>query len=197
VRLVLPGPGGEAEGRVFDPSGLPVPGAAVLLGSSSGRKQTERGDWVRTAPPAQLLTDAAGRFHAEGLALGKTRVLVRAKGLVPWAGSCLVEADRSQVIEVRLEQGVTITGTVKDAAGRAQPGAEVWSGDGSLYSDFYLTPRTRTARDGSFRLGGVQAGEIRVHTWWGGEPYSAASAELAGAAGQTLACDLVLQPKKR
>jgi RNA polymerase sigma-70 factor (ECF subfamily) len=197
LRLVFPGRGGEAEGRVFDPSGLPVPGAAVLLGSGSRQKKTERGEWVRTAPPMPLLTDSAGRFHAEGLALGTTPIVVRAKDLVAWAGSIVVEADRPQVIEVRLEQGVTITGTVKDAAGRAQPGAEVWSGDRSLYSDFYLTPRTRTARDGSFRLGGVPAGEIRVHTWWGGEPYSEASAELAGAAGQTLACDLVLQPKKR
>jgi RNA polymerase sigma-70 factor (ECF subfamily) len=186
LRIELVAAGGGVAGIVLGPDGRPVRGAVVRVGE--GRLDALLAT-VQGAPPlpAQVRTDADGRFNAIGLPVGACPVQVRASGLGPWAGTCEVAAGRTASVDVRLDAGVTCSGTLRTEAGEPVDRARVRSGrDGDFLQYF-----ARTAADGSFTLEGLPTTECEV--WAAESEHGKASARVRGAAGSTVRCELVLK----
>src|SRR5262249_50278115 len=136
--------------------------------------------------PAQVRTDADGRFLAVGVPVGTCPVQVRAVGLAPWAGTCEVAAGLTASVNVRLQAGVTCSGFVRSETG--VPLADVIARSGRA-GDF-LQYFARTAAAGSFTLKGLPVGESEV--WAAVPPHGKASARVRGEAGGSVRCELVL-----
>jgi hypothetical protein len=185
VRIELQPNGGAIDGLVVDTSGRPVEGAVVRVGVGS----TEA---IRAGPqgapplPAQLRTDAAGRFRAIGVAAGTQPVAVRTADHAPWRGTCEVVPGATVAMHVVLTAGVTCAGTVRDDGGAAVADAEVGAGDpGEL-----ARARTRSGPDGTFTLAALPIDGFVVAAHKDG--VGNASAALRGGPGETVRCELRL-----
>lgn len=157
VLLTLGGRGGALAGTVVDPAGHPVPGALVRVGE--GRLDSVRpvGD-AAPAPPHQVVTDAAGAFLAVGLAPGERTVVVRAEGLAPWRGTCLIQEGQCMTCEVALRSGSIVHGVVRGPDGVPVAGCTVSTGDvGDLAYSREVTPLA-----GTYRFDGLAAGSHPV-----------------------------------
>ena len=185
LRIELKAAGGCVSGRVVDADGKPVRDAVVRVGAG-------KIDFLISFPmgapplPAQVRTDADGRFLAVGVPVGACQVQVRAAGLGPWTGTCQVAAGLTADVLVRLEAGVTCSGVARTEAGEPVNDTMVRSGrDGDFLQYF-----ARTTADGSFTLTGLPAGEFEV--WAASESHGKASVRLRGEAGASVRCELVL-----
>ena len=138
--------------HVFAPDGSPAAGAAIAV-ASAGRHHR-----IRHAHDADNKTDGEGRTTIE--VRGGSRYTLEAR-LAPWveASSTLDLSegrDAPEVVEIRMQAGVTIGGTVVDAGGEPRPGV-------------YVTVADREAiqadAQGAFEMPGVGAGVLvlRVH----------------------------------
>lgn len=144
VRLAL-SPGGGVDGEVRDArlGGTP-PGARLEL--------TAAGDKPR------LVSLAAGRFSVTALPPGRAVLVASAPGYVTLTRELdVVAGDRLHDVTVRdvrleLERGGAVVGRVRDDRGDAVADAVVT----------VAGRRTRTARDGAFRVDGVPPGRARV-----------------------------------
>lgn len=144
--------GALVRGRVLGPDGRGVDAARVRLGEPSSRLGSPSGaSWED------------GSFELRNAPPGTGLLFVRARGFVPTQLTVVVPAGEPEVlgVEVRLTPGHSISGRVTDRAGRglhririsphansadvAEPGAEAY-----------------TARDGSFRLFDLPAGEVML-----------------------------------
>ncbi|MBK7876878.1 MAG: sigma-70 family RNA polymerase sigma factor [Planctomycetes bacterium] len=168
VELVLDDAGGALEGRVLGQDGRPADDAMVLAGDPSRFRvvQLEDGASAIEGLPLATRTDAAGDFRLEGLVPGATRVLVRprTKGPVPlaaWSGEVEIVAGRTARLDVNLEPGVELTGTVTDSAGAPVFGALVELEPSRLASPLEGY-RAQTSPDGTYRLANVRAGAIEL-----------------------------------
>lgn len=158
VRLELPGAGGEVEGTVVDARGRPVADAVVRVGA--GRLDTVIGGPDGAAPtPVQVWTDTAGIFAVAGVAPGAQPITVRAAGLAPWRGACVVVASASVRMAITLAEGATVSGFVTDEEGA--PIADVLISVGE--SGDLAESRARSGADGSYSLTGLTAGEVTLH----------------------------------
>ncbi len=97
-------------GRVVDSSGGPVVGALVSVRSAARAYPKQFGD----PNGYEALTDAEGRFTAEGLAPGTYDVTARQLGLAP-ARVTDVASGRKDLV-LTLARGTKLEGTVRDAA---------------------------------------------------------------------------------
>jgi hypothetical protein len=111
------------------------------------------------------LTDSSGRFEISGLAPGETRLLADAPGYLK--AEEVVQAlsgDLADNVELVLEKGFTIIGTVSDERGQPIIGVEVNASPletGSAPSGIGLATAISDG-DGGFRLEGLPRGTIRV-----------------------------------
>jgi protocatechuate 3,4-dioxygenase beta subunit len=155
LRPLVLRPARSAEGRVLDPRGRPVPGAAVLVVSQS---PTPKG-LPRMEEPIEITTDVEGRFRVPLLALGKIGLAVRARGFVPASVDGLTLNPGKGVADlgtVSLEAAARLAGRVVDPSERPVAEAEVHlegrpGGAG---------PAAVTGAAGQFSLDGLRAGEI-------------------------------------
>jgi uncharacterized GH25 family protein len=166
--------GGVLAGRVLDAvSGGPVEGAQVLAVVGrigfGGRGGGGQGD-TRTSTTVGR-TNAEGRFRLEGMLPGPVAAWqVRASGHVMatanvFAGSGWpdVEAGKVTEVEVRLERGGVLTGSVRDAAsGQGIPGATVSAIQRGGFAFFAGSPSTTTDAEGGYRIEGVPAGDHQL-----------------------------------
>jgi uncharacterized GH25 family protein len=84
--------GGRIEGKVTDPKGAAIPGAAVTI-----TNQVTKQDFT-------AVTDAQGRYKVEGLPAGSYTVRVSSKGFNDGRREDVnVEDDATATIDVRLE----------------------------------------------------------------------------------------------
>jgi hypothetical protein len=97
-------------GRVVDSGGGPVAGALVSVRTAARAYPKQFGDPLGY----EALTDAEGRFTAEGLSSGTYDVTARQLGLAP-ARVTDVAAGRKDLL-LTLAQGTKLEGTVRDAA---------------------------------------------------------------------------------
>lgn len=152
LRLVLGPAAGAVEGQVVDEHGALIAGALVQVGDG-----TSTGVRANEAPfPAQVRSDAEGRFRALGVLAGARRVQARAVGFAPWSGSVEVAAFGAVPLRIELRPGGVVHGRVVDAAGQAIAKAEVRVGD---WHDL-VHYRGFTAADGGFELVGLPIGEV-------------------------------------
>jgi RNA polymerase sigma factor (sigma-70 family) len=154
VRLVL-APDAALTGVVLDQRRRPVPEARVVaaIGTVPNRRNTIG------------FSDQAGRFRIEGLGAGPLSVsAVHDLGLTEVEAGTLETGDRKHV-ELILGQGASVTGTVRTESGRPAAGVQVFAITASAYTASpWPTPTAgaQTAADGSYRLGGLPAGEIVI-----------------------------------
>jgi RNA polymerase sigma factor (sigma-70 family) len=185
VRLELGGNGGVVDGLVVDPDGAPVANAVAFVG---GGRTTGAVVGLQGGPPAAALarTDAEGRFRAVGIPAGDQPVQVRAAGLAPFHGACVVPAGGSTSLRVTLTPGAIVRGVVRNAADVPVRGAEVEVGDWDELAHFVA----RSAADGSFELRGLPAGELEVKAK--SDKDGRARQRVHTEAGQRATCDLLL-----
>ncbi|MFY9344177.1 MAG: sigma-70 family RNA polymerase sigma factor [Planctomycetota bacterium] len=185
VRIELLAVGGVVEGIVLGPDGEPVPDAIVRVGEgrTDGIFSSNQG-----APPlpAQVRTDAVGRFVAIGVPVGPQPLMARATGLAPWRGSCEVAAGGATAARIVLSPGVTCLGRVLDEAGNPVPAARVTVGK----SGDFVQYRVVADESGLFTLRGLPSGEVEV----AGEKRGVgkATVRVAGEPGGTVECVLRL-----
>ena len=168
ITIELPDPGGSTVVVVKDPDGVPVADAQVSIGGrqvkvlgSSGVPihVLPDGSWRLPPPPLQGRTDSMGRFSAVGVDLGSVPVTVRADGWPGWSGTVQVDAATTAWLQVRLESGVTLSGTIRREDEAPAEGIVVTATGNTR------TTWTSTATDasGDYRLENVTPGLIEVH----------------------------------
>lgn len=190
LRIVLPANGGAVAGVVVDRAGAPIADAVVRVGKGVTEHilPTSQG-----APPlpAQVRTDADGRFLALGVPAGTQAVQVRAPLLAPWQGSCEVAANGTAALRVVLDQGVTCLGVVRQEDGAPAAGMPVRVGQEGDFLRYFAV----AAADGSFALHGLPTGtfEVWAHSYERGRSQlGRASVTLHGEPGATLHAELLL-----
>ena len=134
-------------GRVVaDDSGDPIPNARVTLAG------------VKAGAPVTL-TDAGGNFRFAAPTLDRYTVAVEKTGFARREAA----AGGGSSIEVRLQRGAAISGTVTDEFGEpvlgARIGAETRAGPASTPT---MIATTDTDENGEFRLAGLAAGSVFV-----------------------------------
>jgi hypothetical protein len=101
----------------------------------------------------------------------------------------LAEGETIQGVRVRMVRGASVRGVVRDAAGRAVPGAHVSGLDGTI-----LGPRSATTDGaGAFLIEGFFAGEVQVNASVPGSPGARGVATVTVVAGETVEADIVLK----
>lgn len=184
VKIQLMAAGGTLSGAVWDPAGWPVVGARVRVGLDlrSGPVTSMGIDPANV--PAR--TDGEGRFRIVGLKPGEHPVFVRAEGLAPWKGQCVITARAGTALRVDLGAGATVTGVVRDENGAPLADVDVSAGLGREFAH----AGTETAGDGTFKLTGLAPGELEVSAWH--QSLGETKAVVAAVAGATVSCDMVL-----
>lgn len=142
-------------GRVLDEAGLGLAAARVEVGAAyPGMLEFDDGSQHTGPPPRRLFTEAEGRFALDGLEPGPLEVRAYAAGHAP--GRAVA---RDAEVELVLAPEARVAGHVRLSDGRAAAGVEIIGSNGDLGE-----VTTRTATDGSFRLGGLLEGarELRA-----------------------------------
>ena len=112
-----------------------------------------------TAPyPAWVSTDAQGRFAIEGIECGEVPLVASVNGCAPWYGLVHVDPHTQTRVEVRLQIGASVSGTVRNADGTPAAGVGVHA----LGSSLMLSNSAGTDAQGAYRITSLAAGEYRV-----------------------------------
>src|SRR5262245_2824470 len=196
VELVLPGPGASLAGLVQDTSGTPLGGVEVLIGAElTDDGQREDGQIVPDAPPRQVTSDADGSFLVHGLAPGPLEVHARAPGY----GTADVEVELAPGETGRctlvLPAEARVAGVARDGDGRPLAGVQITGGArwwvesiGSVGP--FCGREAHTAADGSFVLGGLEAGRWTIEANGGTNGHTRSTLQLH--AGEETRWDVVL-----
>lgn len=105
-----------------------------------------------------LLTDASGQFELGGV--GDSEVQLTAVRAHERSPRVTVPAGQRGPVELRLNLGGRISGTVRGSGGEPMPGAEISATQvRPSYSRLLPSARTRTNAEGAFELVGVAPGE--------------------------------------
>ncbi|MEM8711394.1 MAG: carboxypeptidase-like regulatory domain-containing protein [Planctomycetota bacterium] len=156
VELVLDRKGSALAGRVVDGLGVGIEGAHVL---------------VEMENPLFATTDEVGRFALPaGLPDGDHVVVTRARGMAVAVTSVHVEGAATEV-EISMQRGVQITGTVLSPDGTPAAHAHVWIAPPASRWQQYGHGRrssTRADQEGRFRLRRVLPGPmaLRAQAGW-------------------------------
>lgn len=151
--------GGVITGVVRDGgTKAPVPGARVAI--QDGMPMP--GDWQEGVARNEAVSDAKGQFRLEGIGRRAATVVARANGYGP---ATRADARAGMRLELFLFPGPTLSGTVRDGAGRAVAGASV-----RLFASGWSQPPPVDATDGSgrFTAAGIEPGEYWVVVRAGG-----------------------------
>ncbi len=167
LRRVASGPltvrlerGGVITGIVSEAEGKrPIAGARVGVGGGLALP----GDWQEDATRNEATTDAKGRFRLEGIGRLPQTLKARARGFGPAERSGVRSGER---VEIFLFPGATLSGTVRDDAGRPVEGAVVRAEGGGLWSA--SPPAERTDERGGFVMPGLEPGDYVVVARQGG-----------------------------
>lgn len=164
IALRLMDPGVRISGRVVDSTGKPVAGAHVTFGGTSREDRVDRRT-IRPRPQ-RLFTGDDGAFRIEGvspvdLQSGSLELRVDAPGFAPHvrrlpAGADIAARDHT----VRLDDGITLVGNVRNADDRPAVGAQI-----AVTADSLLpgTPVIGTADEaGNFRIDRLPRTRVRI-----------------------------------
>jgi RNA polymerase sigma factor (sigma-70 family) len=159
-RLSLDTPGVIVAGTVLDPAERPVTAWLQI-------EYAERFGGSPRPVPLIVRSDERGRFAFENVPVGDVAIAVLPEALAPFEDSLAVPEEGIPDLRIVLEAGVTITGSIRTAAGEPAQGASVevgfyGRGHGGIPDDEFLGRGTSAGPDGSFRLVGVRPGEFEV-----------------------------------
>ena len=157
VRLVLRGPGAALSGRVVDAEGAPVAGALVQVGPDNHRYEIGEtkieGNQLRGLV---VESDAEGRFRVEGIRPGEIPLRAIRAGFARWKGTTTASPGSEAEVEIRLGPGAVLAGSVLNGDGHPVRNAIVTVRDST--GEFHMW--AVVAKDGSYRLGDLPAGEF-------------------------------------
>jgi protocatechuate 3,4-dioxygenase beta subunit len=146
--------GGAVTGVVAEADGnRPVAGARVSVDQWLVLPR----DWEEDATRNETTTDARGRFRLEGIGRKPVTIAARAPGFARAERHPVRAGDR---VEIFLFPGATLSGTVRDEAGKSMKGAVVRAEGGGLWSA--APPAERTDAQGAFVMSGVEPGDYVV-----------------------------------
>jgi hypothetical protein len=147
-------PAARLAGRVLDRhSQDPVAGATVWL----------RLDRVEGWVDRETVSDAGGRFTFDDLAAGGYVVLARDQQRVGLAPTVSVGIAQGADVDVLIERGRAIKGTVVDAEGKGLAAVRVMAG---RFDPPWERPVTvKSGADGAFTLEGLLPAKYRVNAW--------------------------------
>lgn len=152
-------PAATIRGQVFGPDGSPLPGARVFPVRAGDEPRCYFQEEGPPCPSAELAdSDSEGRFVLGPLSPGWYWLRVNSPGLQTGIKKA-IRAEAGTVVEgveIRLPEGVAVTGRVLDPEGLPIPGAIV--GVVGETEDAW----TETDDDGSFRVEAFEAGEISL-----------------------------------
>jgi len=191
LTLVLQGRGSGLALRLTGPDGRAVAGARTLL-SSLDRESYPTEGYPQPVPRHErpqrvwLVSDAQGRCEAPGLPPGPTEVVVVAPALASYQTTVELVAGTTQALDIALDAGLTLQGTVRASDGAPLAGVEVEAGAGS--ADAWRA--AWSGDDGHFVLPHLAAGELAARAQLVG--LGRASTTLRGALGAVLEWNPVL-----
>jgi len=146
IEMVL-SPSFTVLGNVKDPGGSGVPGACVVIGYESSRKNID-------------ITGNDGSFSITDRSPGKNNVKVNAEGYAEYRSRFQVQKDKNLDFTIIHEGAHFIAGTVKDDKGKALSNITI---DGSQRIDNNRINMTTKSKDnGAFRLDGLLEGDVRL-----------------------------------
>lgn len=187
--IVLEGPGGALTGTVLDPQERPVAGAVVRAGANEQKLHKLPDGAPAMAPqPETTRTDAQGHFRFEGLPTGPVPIAARARGLASWQHDVELRAGVPESVTIRLPAGASLTGTVRDAAGKPIAGVDVQVGDWRTLGEQSL----ETGADGTFHFLGLDVGTLSLRA--GDDEHGHVEAKFDFAPGEAKRWDPVLDP---
>jgi len=149
--------GATLVGRVTTSDGQPVAGAMVSGDTTGGEARAQRG-WVNDT------TDAEGNYAMRGVVPGEYELEVEAREAPgPDPGPRAKVGDRGEVrVDIKLDAGGTLAGTVVDTAGKGVRGATIW-----LQGGKWGAKNGRSGDDGAFEITGLRPDDYRVLAWRG------------------------------
>ncbi len=145
--------GGAISGLILDGgTKAPVAGARVALEAGMPLP----GDWQDRLARNEALSDAKGVFRLEGVGRGAVTVVARAPGYAP---ATRTDARAGARLELFLFPGPTLSGTVRDDAGKPVAGASM-----HLFAQGWSTPPPVDPTDagGRFTAAGIEPGEYWI-----------------------------------
>jgi RNA polymerase sigma-70 factor (ECF subfamily) len=190
--LKLRGECGAIEGVVRDPEGKPIEGAWVTIRCERSATLRETIEW----PQVWMPSASDGAFRFAGLHKGRAEVEVDAHGYAVWIGKALLEEGRTTRVDVGVERGFTVEGTVRTAEGLPIAGATVHHGPTTAETVYVWRPQlsTKTSDDGRYHLGFVPSGVVKlVAESRNPKAVLRAAAEVTGRSGDALTWDAVLR----
>jgi uncharacterized GH25 family protein len=115
----------------------------------------------------EVHTDSEGRFELHNVTPGRWRILIEARQLAAAWTEIVASAAKPVQNQFVLEPGDSIGGKVVDTTGKPVAGASVrcavpLSGGPAMASELPLQTSTLTDEDGSFRLGPLPPGQVRL-----------------------------------
>jgi protocatechuate 3,4-dioxygenase beta subunit len=167
IRLVLRDGPHEIRGRVLDPNGRALGGAAIHCDARGAKPLlADRSDDKML--PLFARTAADGTFRIPGLTGKECELWVRAS---PWITERVVRplaAGGTTEVEIRMRAGVTLAGIVLDPEGKPLDGVQVTIDPGYSYSGkdlAWVLPNATTDSAGRYRIVGIEPGEFKVTAW--------------------------------
>lgn len=157
--------GATVRGRVLDASGAPV-ARATILGNAGASYATRPGSGTTQS-------DVDGRFELRGLAPGSQTLSSSAEGLL--SATCdeltLVDGEVREGVQITMEAGLSLAGTVQWPAGLGVPGVRVvvipheLAGDGWRVYERARSEEgsAESAKDGSFQVSNLPPGSYAVY----------------------------------
>jgi hypothetical protein len=194
IRLVLRRGGGVMRGVVRDASGAPVVAAvaAKLRGAGGSPEPSTR--YARAlAVHGESSTD--GSFALEGVPRAELWIGARATGFAPLWIPAQVAANGEGFVELTLSAPVEIRGTLRAEDATALERGQIFALPRTFPDESFEIASTTSKPDGSYRLQGLQPGEIRLRASAGG----CASQEVLrhANAGEVLEWNVILRKGPR
>ncbi|MEW6072217.1 MAG: sigma factor-like helix-turn-helix DNA-binding protein [Planctomycetota bacterium] len=173
LRLVLTLPGATIEGFVVRDDGEPIAGALVAIGHRGGFSWRADGTHEESWTPCVIRSGRDGPFRRESVAPGDPPISVRAGGFPLWCEERSCRAGETTFVEVVLERGATVRGTVRGEDDVPASGARVIALDRPFERNPWLIgpldppnafgrATALSGQDGECSLALVPAGEIHL-----------------------------------
>ena len=139
---------GPVNGRVTNAAGRPIVGVKVLAGRRESRNLPA--DW----------SGPDGRYEIVGVRPGFVTLAFQHEAFAPSFARADVRTGRSSTVDMKLETGQPLAGTVVDSKGK--PIEQVWVTAEEWEDQTKLGVRTVTGPDGRFAFAHMPAGEIEL-----------------------------------
>ena len=177
IEIALAAGGAAMWGMVRSPDGEPLAGALVAVGDASGTGGRRIGGTRSEVWTARTVrTDAKGTYVLDGLKPGAHPVQVRHADYALWSSSIEFVGGRRHGLDVMLEEGVAVRGTVRDALGEPVKGASVLAyhdplpdsylqGGRIVYRGAFHGPAAVSDEGGSYELHGVAPGSMFLYAF--------------------------------